>query len=265
MNKRIQLFGLAVWLLLMGGAISVALGHEESAAMNPYCPVSPEEPVDPTIHVEYEGRTVYLCCNRCRTKFLADPEAYLENLPPIASEPVADHAHPAEEAEAPHDHAHDHATDHGVASGGAKAAKYLGKFHPLAVHFPIALILTALLAEGFFIWRKAPLYAAMSRFTITLGALGALLTAPLGWMSAAFAQYPASMASTLFLHRWFGVAAASTAVVAAVLVWVADRRPERKWRVAYQVCLLLSAVAVCAAAHFGASLIYGTDYFVWQP
>ena len=41
---------------------------------------------------------------------------------------------------------HDHATGHGAPEGAARALRWIGKLHPLAVHFPIALILGALLA-----------------------------------------------------------------------------------------------------------------------
>ena len=42
---------------------------------------------------------------------------------------------------------HDHATDHGDPEGFGRVVRFLGKFHPVVVHFPIALILAAALAE----------------------------------------------------------------------------------------------------------------------
>jgi YHS domain-containing protein len=61
---------------------------EVSALTNTSCPVM-GGPVNPNIHIEYEGKTVYFCCNACPQTFLAHPERYVANLPQFRSEEPA--------------------------------------------------------------------------------------------------------------------------------------------------------------------------------
>ena len=56
-------------------------GHRQSTkAKDPVCGMS----VDPTkaINAEHEGETYYFCCQGCRNKFVADPQAYLDPQQP---------------------------------------------------------------------------------------------------------------------------------------------------------------------------------------
>lgn len=265
MNKALLL--LSVWLLASSVVADQGTPHQEKAPLtNTYCPVQPEEEVDPDYSVEYEGKRVYFCCRKCRTKFLANPEAYLANLPQFAaaSARVGVEGTEREHAEAAahgKEGGHDHATGHGQPEGLAKPLKFIGKFHPLVVHFPIALILVALLAEGLSLWRGGLLFPGAARFALTLGAAGAVVAASLGWLAAKGAHYPGDLVRVLFLHRWAGVSVAVLSLSAAALSYLQERGP--RYLLAYRVALVLSAGLVGAAGHFGATLIYGTDYFTW--
>src|SRR5688572_35832 len=44
------------------------------------CPVMTDEEIDPNIFVMYKGQKVLLCCQKCRRKFLAEPEKYVANI-----------------------------------------------------------------------------------------------------------------------------------------------------------------------------------------
>src|ERR1035438_3035100 len=46
------------------------------AGANTICPVEGDK-VDPAIHVDYKGRTIYFCCKDCPAKFNKDPEKYM--------------------------------------------------------------------------------------------------------------------------------------------------------------------------------------------
>ena len=46
------------------------------AGANQMCPVIPDEKVDPSIFVEYEGKRIYVCCEKCRKRVLEDPAAW---------------------------------------------------------------------------------------------------------------------------------------------------------------------------------------------
>jgi YHS domain-containing protein len=56
--------------------------------VNEWCPVLTDQKADPTITTVYQGKTVAFCCDRCRAKFLADPEKYAGRLPQFGGSPT---------------------------------------------------------------------------------------------------------------------------------------------------------------------------------
>jgi YHS domain-containing protein len=42
------------------------------------CPVRPNEKIDPTVFVDYNGRKIYFCCRDCIPVFQKDPVKYLK-------------------------------------------------------------------------------------------------------------------------------------------------------------------------------------------
>ncbi len=234
---------------------------------NEYCPVIPDEKVDPSISVEYKGQKVYLCCNMCRKDFLENPEAYIGNLPQFASQQNSLHemeGNHEESASKKDGSAHNHATDHGDSESGGitKIVNYASKFHPVLVHFPIALGITALLAELLFYFTKGELFRAAGRFSIVVAALAALVAAPLGWAAAAFSNYP-TLAQTLTLHRWVGTTASILLIGCAILSEISARKNNVKFYQIYIGILLVAALLTGLAGHLGATLIYGPDHFAF--
>lgn len=52
-----------------------------AVAINKYCPVERDNPVDPTVPtVVYEGKTIGFCCEDCVPKFKKNPKAYMKDL-----------------------------------------------------------------------------------------------------------------------------------------------------------------------------------------
>lgn len=247
-----------LYFLLLAGLLCAASGavaapqDREGHTWNPRCPVSPEESSEADIYVEYEGEDVHFCCNRCRRKFLADPTAYLAALPQFATHLHTEDGH----AELPHDHG-----EHGSVKVLSKPLTFLGKFHPLVVHFPIALILAALLAEGLGMWWAGAFFPQAARFLLALGAVGAVVAAGLGWLAATGESYSGDLACTLFLHRWLGVSVAFVSSTASILSRY--QKCNGILLVAYRAALVLCALLVGITGHLGATLIYGANYFTW--
>ncbi len=52
--------------------------HAEAlpAGANQMCPVMPEEKVDPSLYVEYKGRKIYVCCQKCKKRVEEDPDVW---------------------------------------------------------------------------------------------------------------------------------------------------------------------------------------------
>ncbi len=273
------------FLALCLGAVllfpTLAGASENEAPVSPQnemCPVMTDEPIDPQISTEYRGQTVYLCCRRCLRTFLENPEQYVEFLPagyfddPVADEP-GEHEHNHEhdtEHEHDHDTEHEHDHAHGAHDGhvhhepetaAGRWIAFAGKFHPVVVHFPIALAFAALLAEALSLRFRPEYFLAAGRFSLHLAAISALLAAPLGWAAAAYASYPA-LELTLEWHRWLGIAATVLLIAAAITGEIRIRRSGNErlaWT--YRGILLAAVIATGITGHLGAVLIFGPGHF----
>jgi uncharacterized membrane protein/mono/diheme cytochrome c family protein len=138
--------------------------------------------------------------------------------------------------------------------------RWLGKFHVMVVHFPIALLLAAAAGEVWSLWRRNGQPAPAVRFCVLLGAISAVVSAVLGWLHAA-SGYGLDSPVILAWHRNFGTATAIASVILAVLSEIESRRGMRSWW--FRLLLLLVALLVAVAGYFGGRLAYGDDFFNW--
>lgn len=280
---------LLVWLNDAKGQTPAASGVQ--AITNQTCPVLTDEAVDPAIWVDYQGKRVYFCCNKCKRRFEQDPQAYLTNLPQFASAAAASQnnaGHADEQAgntqpgqsgltaehdevgsnsvdtasndQTEHDHDHDHAE---AASGFRHLIGWLGKFHPPATDFPVALLISGTLAEALWMMTGRPSFDSAARFCVTLGSLGAVGAVVLGWFFAGFHLTDPDKVMTV--HRWLGTGAGVLAVALFVLNIAAHRRDNhgKAWLPWYRVVLVVTALAVATNGFFGGAMIYGLHHYAW--
>ena len=132
----------------------------------------------------------------------------------------------------------------------------IGRLHPLLVHFPIALVLTAGAAEIAETVTRAGHWRAIGVANLRAGALMAVATviAGLELASASFEE----VASSLVWHRGAGMAATLAAIVTAL---IADRQTGRSLHT-YRAMLLVTVVLMTITAHLGAALVWGWS-FLW--
>jgi len=131
-----------------------------------------------------------------------------------------------------------------------------GRLHPLLVHFPIALILIAAVAELVSVATRFPAWHAVAVANVRAGAAFAVASAGAGWLLASSRIVEASPA--LEWHRWLGLMAAFAALGAALTTVENDRTPRRLW--VYRIALFSAAACVAVAGHFGAVLVWGADF-----
>ena len=130
-----------------------------------------------------------------------------------------------------------------------------GRLHPMLLHFPLVLLMVAVLLEFF---RFTPtntdntFYQNFSRNFLLSGALLAAVTVVMGLF---LAQEEGYAGDTLFWHKWMG---AGIFFLSAGLYFVRNARWYRApvARVGGGVLLL----ALVLGGHFGASLTHGDDY-----
>lgn len=134
----------------------------------------------------------------------------------------------------------------------SSATDVLGRLHPVAAHFPIALLLTAVLAELILLVRPSAGLEVTSRFLVTGGAAGAVVAALLGWTAAGWRL--ADRSETLGLHRWNGTAIAGLAVLAT---WLAFRTERRS---GLRIVLAVLAIAIVFQGYLGGELVFGPNH-----
>ncbi len=130
-----------------------------------------------------------------------------------------------------------------------------GRLHPMLLHFPLVLLIVAVLLEFF---RFSPANAAndfyqnFSRNFLLAGTLLAAITVVMGLF---LAQEEGYTGDTLFWHKWTG---AGIFFLSTLLYFVRNARWYRApvARVAGGILLL----ALVLGGHFGASLTHGEDY-----
>jgi uncharacterized membrane protein len=132
-----------------------------------------------------------------------------------------------------------------------------GRLHPLLVHFPIALILSATAAEVVAMATRRPIWQALAAIQIRAGALCGAGAAAAGWLLASAPDIDAS--AMLEWHRWLALAATGAAAIAAAATVGAHHSASR--RRLFRALLFSSAASLGVAAHLGASLVWGAHFF----
>lgn len=130
---------------------------------------------------------------------------------------------------------------------------FFGRFHPLVVHFPIALLVAAALIEGL---SKLTFFKSLTvaqPFLLFLGTLTALMSIVMGWFIAGDRGYDDT---TLFWHRWMGV----LVFVVSAFLWVVSINLVDIRRTVRVLLFALVFLLVSFTGHLGGSLTHGEDY-----
>jgi uncharacterized membrane protein len=143
--------------------------------------------------------------------------------------------------------------------GWAHFVDWIGHFHPPLTAFPIAMLLGAAVAEALRLLGGPPWLEGGSRWCVIVGALGAAITAPLGW---AFAVNH-GRTWVLEVHRWLGTAAGCGAVAILILSELGRRR-RGGWLTLYRTVLFIAVPLVVATGFFGGAMVYGIHAYDWS-
>lgn len=143
--------------------------------------------------------------------------------------------------------------------------QFLGRLHPLIVHFPIVLLMAALLLEFVAVRKKRREWRPVIHMLLTIGALTAVLAVVFGWLLEQQDQYSGDL---LTLHKWIGIATALLALTTMALHNRVVARQRYALLNAYRILLAMTVIGVTFAGHFGASLTHGADFlsstFPWR-
>ena len=134
----------------------------------------------------------------------------------------------------------------------AESVQFIGRFHPLLIHFPIALFLLVPILE--LAGRNARLaYLRLSvNFVLTLATLAATTAAILGWCLARSGGYSGRLITQ---HMWGGV-------LLSFVCWICwlIRRRMRQFDVIYAIALTLGIGLVAWTGYRGGQLSLGPNH-----
>jgi hypothetical protein len=131
----------------------------------------------------------------------------------------------------------------------ADLAQFIGRFHPLAVHLPIALLLLVPLLECAALARARRHLRESAGFVLGLATAAAIASAWLGWLLAWSGGYEGSLVTR---HMWGGVSlAAATLACWGLFGWK---------RSAYAVALLATLGLLLWTSDQGGKLTHGDTF-----
>jgi uncharacterized membrane protein len=142
-----------------------------------------------------------------------------------------------------------------------RALRWLGGWHPAAVHFPIALFLTAAFLELMAAVLRKPIYAASNKLLLGIATLGAFVAAPLGWINAGLPA--ADSGAALALHRWIGTALPFLMLIVWRLKPKAEAAGADRNTLFYAIALSVVAAAILAQAYLGAEVTHGAGHMAF--
>ena len=131
-----------------------------------------------------------------------------------------------------------------------------GELHPAIVHFPIALIVTAAVAEALYMARRSQWLGEAARFMIAAGAWAAVPAVAAGFSEAWGRTFAGEVARAYSVHWVCGVV---TAVLAFLAYGMGEgsRRSGQVWEQAlYRVFLLIAAVGALVTGFFGGNVAH---------
>ncbi|MBS0656356.1 MAG: hypothetical protein JSR46_11315 [Verrucomicrobia bacterium] len=139
---------------------------------------------------------------------------------------------------------------------------WAGNWHPILLHFPIALIVTTGICEILYFIFRRPFYDHAAQFMIIAAAGFIIPTVLTGFAYGLGMQYQGWMEDYFWWHRFFALFSALLAIACAILKGF----KTLGCRISYYVCLLIVFFTVNITGYFGGSLTFGrADLFPPLP
>ena len=133
---------------------------------------------------------------------------------------------------------------------------WLGRFHPMLVHFPIAFIPAALFTA--IVGRRRPGFAKPVQFLVVTAGITAPFAMLSGWLSGGFGVGLDDW--VMQSHRWLGTGIGLGALALGV---IALKRPEQDRGTGMIVALSILTAAILVQGWFGGALVHGVDHLNW--
>ncbi|MFC4722277.1 DUF1549 domain-containing protein [Geojedonia litorea] len=134
--------------------------------------------------------------------------------------------------------------------------QFLGRLHPLLVHFPIGLLLIGFILELLTInGRRKGLRDGINHM-VYIGAGFAVFSALFGWFLKNQEDYSGNLADN---HQYIGIATAVLAVTTALVLKYSLKNSPVNLK-AYRIVFFVTVIVLTITGHLGANLTHGEGY-----
>lgn len=134
--------------------------------------------------------------------------------------------------------------------------RFLGRLHPLVVHFPIGLLVVGLFFEVLTIKSRYNGLKEGAHWMVYLGVLSACVSSVLGLLLSNFDEYSGTLVQT---HQTMGLVTTALGLIAVFLLFM-TRKGRLPNFLAYRIVLFLSVLSLTIAGHLGANLTHGDGF-----
>ena len=134
---------------------------------------------------------------------------------------------------------------------------FLGHLHPLAVHFPVGLLLFAAFLELFTLKDFNSRFRPGIYALVIAGAISAAISALLGWLLYLSGEYSGE---TVDIHQWAGYATVALSLLTLTAHILSSTKKTSGYIILYRSLLFLTGIGVSVAGHFGATITHGDDF-----
>ncbi len=148
------------------------------------------------------------------------------------------------------------AAERAAMSTGERLLDWLGRLHPIIVHFPLAFFPAALVTAV--VGRRRPAFGKPVQFLVVAGGIIAPIAAILGWFDGGMTMTDTDW--LLHIHRWLGTAIGIGGL--ALAVW-AVRKPEKYHDAGMIIGLAVITAAIVVQGWFGGAMVHGMDHMNW--
>lgn len=136
--------------------------------------------------------------------------------------------------------------------------QWVGGFHFIILHFPIALICMTGISELLFVYYRESIFDSASRFMLITAAITSIPTALFGLIYSYTVSYEGLLVDFIWWHMWLGIATAIFAIIVALI------REGKGTSKLYYACLFLLFLLVNITGMFGGGLTFG-PYHMLPP
>ena len=133
---------------------------------------------------------------------------------------------------------------------------WLGRFHPIIVHFPIAFFPAALFTAV--VGRQRPAFSAPVQFLVVAGGIIVPISALLGWFNGGWTVWDSN--PLLAIHRWLGTGIGIGGLLLGIWAW---RRPWEDRGAGMILALTAMTIAIAIQGWFGGALVHGAEHLNW--